>query len=448
MAQKLLLADDSVTIRRVIELTFADEDIHVTTVGDGQQAIDRILSDRPDIVLADAGMPERDGFEVATFIKSDPDLRHIPVLLLTGAFEPVDEQRVRAAGCDGVLAKPFEPQLLIARVKELLGVAKKGRRSGDPLTAPMVTPPPAPPPESRPSAGPRTLADLCIPADVRLAAEKIYGTAAREAERERAPAPVEFDRVPDLADFPEPPPAPEPREADPPRTMASARLPAEAHAAAGWPVASDLWPPSPRAAEPEPFVAGAAPALPPPAVPVTADEMALPSLAPAQEPGSSLSLDEYFDQLDAAFATMTPPPEPKTAPPSRPVGESWAGGPADAEWIQQIVRERVNAGVPAGPAAQPPADVPPTVVPPAPAAPLSAAFSALLAVEQGEEVSPEVMAVTGISPVPVDALVEDVTRRVVERLADRAVREQVADIVSAVAERLVREEIQRLKAKL
>jgi len=117
---KLLLADDSVTIQRVIELTFADEDVEVVAVGDGQQAIDRVRSDRPDIVLADVGMPERDGYEVAAFIKGDPQLAHIPVLLLTGAFEPVDEVRARAVGCDGVLVKPFEPQMVISRVRDLL----------------------------------------------------------------------------------------------------------------------------------------------------------------------------------------------------------------------------------------------------------------------------------------------------------------------------------------
>ncbi len=117
---KLLLADDSVTIQRVIELTFADENVQVIAVGDGQQAIDRVKADRPDIVLADIGMPERDGYEVASFIKSTPEFSHIPVLLLTGAFEPVDEVRSRAVGADGVLVKPFEPQAVISRVRELL----------------------------------------------------------------------------------------------------------------------------------------------------------------------------------------------------------------------------------------------------------------------------------------------------------------------------------------
>ena len=120
MPSKLLLADDSVTIQRVIELTFADEDMQVEVVGDGKQAIDRIQADCPDIVLADIGMPERDGYEVAAFIKNTPRFAHVPVVLLTGAFEPVDETRARAVGCDAVLVKPFEPQMVINRVKELL----------------------------------------------------------------------------------------------------------------------------------------------------------------------------------------------------------------------------------------------------------------------------------------------------------------------------------------
>ncbi len=134
MPHKLLLADDSVTIQRVIELTFADEDVQVIAVGDGMQAIERIEAERPDIVLADVGMPERDGYDVAAFVKRTPHLAHIPVLLLTGAFEPVDEQRASEVGCDGVLAKPFEPHMVITRVKELL--AGSGGGAGRPPRGP------------------------------------------------------------------------------------------------------------------------------------------------------------------------------------------------------------------------------------------------------------------------------------------------------------------------
>ena len=73
-------------------------------------------------------MPERDGYEVAAFVKGDPHLAHIPVLLLTGAFEPVDEARASAVGCDGVLAKPFEPQLLIRPRERAAGRRRTPRR--------------------------------------------------------------------------------------------------------------------------------------------------------------------------------------------------------------------------------------------------------------------------------------------------------------------------------
>src|SRR5206468_6683269 len=141
----LLLADDSVTIQRVIELTFADEDITVVAVSDGDQAIERLDAAPPDIVLADIGMPGKNGYEVAQYIRQTPKLSHIPVVLLTGAFEPVDQARASEAGCDGVLAKPFEPQLVIGRVKELLA---KGRGAGGPLeAAAAVAPAAAAPPE-------------------------------------------------------------------------------------------------------------------------------------------------------------------------------------------------------------------------------------------------------------------------------------------------------------
>src|SRR5215216_3699756 len=96
MPHKLLLADDSVTIQRVIELTFADEDVQVLAVSDGEQAIAAVDQRTPDIVLADVGMPGRDGYEVAQHIKNTPRLAHIPVVLLTGAFEPIDQARADA----------------------------------------------------------------------------------------------------------------------------------------------------------------------------------------------------------------------------------------------------------------------------------------------------------------------------------------------------------------
>jgi CheY-like chemotaxis protein len=121
MPPKLLLADDSITVQRVIALTFAGEGLEVVTVGDGDQAVERIAQDLPEIVLADVSMPGRDGYAVAEYVKRSADhAARTRVVLLTGAFEPVDEGRTRSLGVDGVLAKPFEPQMAIGLVRRLL----------------------------------------------------------------------------------------------------------------------------------------------------------------------------------------------------------------------------------------------------------------------------------------------------------------------------------------
>jgi CheY-like chemotaxis protein len=121
MRQKLLLADDSITVQRVIELTFSDEGLDIVTVGDGAQAIEHLRHDRADIVLADLNMPNVDGYAVAEHVKRTPELvARTRVVLLTGAFEPVDRDRAQKIGVDGVLAKPFEPQVAIELVRQLL----------------------------------------------------------------------------------------------------------------------------------------------------------------------------------------------------------------------------------------------------------------------------------------------------------------------------------------
>ena len=131
MPYTLLLADDSTTIQRIVELTFASEDIAVVAFSDGDHAIASLDRSIPDIVLADVGMPGRSGYEVSRYIKNSPPLAHIPVLLLTGAFEPVDQAKALEAGCDGILIKPFEPQFVISRVKELLKKSKPGSKDDE-----------------------------------------------------------------------------------------------------------------------------------------------------------------------------------------------------------------------------------------------------------------------------------------------------------------------------
>ncbi len=119
--RKLLLADDSIAIQKVIDLTFTDEGMEVTTVGDGQDALEKLNQFTPDVVLADIFMPGVDGYELCKFIKENERFRGVPVMLLVGSFEPFDEAEARRAGADDVVTKPFQSiRDLVSRVGSLV----------------------------------------------------------------------------------------------------------------------------------------------------------------------------------------------------------------------------------------------------------------------------------------------------------------------------------------
>jgi CheY-like chemotaxis protein len=119
--RKLLLADDSITIQKVINLTFADEGISVTSVGNGLAAVERLLEVAPDLVLADVHMPGLSGYEVCEQIRRTPGFENIPVMLLVGSFEPFDEAEARRVGANDFLTKPFQSiKQLVSKVHSLL----------------------------------------------------------------------------------------------------------------------------------------------------------------------------------------------------------------------------------------------------------------------------------------------------------------------------------------
>ena len=123
MPNKILLADDSITIQKVVNLTFTDEGINVVTVGNGELALKKLSEEAFDLVLADIFMPGRNGYEVCEFIKSNPAFGDVPVILLVGAFEPFDKSEAQRVRADGHLTKPFESRILIETVKRMLAEA-------------------------------------------------------------------------------------------------------------------------------------------------------------------------------------------------------------------------------------------------------------------------------------------------------------------------------------
>ena len=128
---RILVADDNSNIQKMVSLALKDQGIDVVAVGNGEAAVRKISDLRPDLVLADVFMPVRNGYEVCKFVKEDSSLAHIPVILLVGAFDPLDEQEAQRVGADGVLKKPFvPPDPLISMVKSALQRASAARSAG------------------------------------------------------------------------------------------------------------------------------------------------------------------------------------------------------------------------------------------------------------------------------------------------------------------------------
>ncbi len=322
MTKTVLLADDSLTIQRVVELAFAREDVRVVSLGDGEQAIARILESPPDLVLADINMPRRSGYDVADWVRSQPDLSDVPVLLLAGAFETVDAERARAVGAAGILTKPLDPAVLLARVAALLG---------------------AQPDEGMPESG--------------AAAQPLAAAATMAAPASGSTVDAAHDAQPGTGHPPQDPP------------------------------------------------------------PV--------SLAPAGD------ADAYFDEIDRAFSTLAQTPRPPLPPGPEPEPEF--EDESESELSTYLPRPQV---------------------PPSAGSPLQDAFATLLDAERtGAVVLP--LGRIALSPaapampsIDVNALADQIARRVLQQLSDRVVRETVTDLVSSTTERLVREEIDRIKRNI
>ncbi len=123
MAYKLLLADDSITIQKVVELVLAEEDFEIKSVSNGEDALNILDAFKPDVVLADIEMPKVNGYNLCEQIKKNPLTSHVPVILLAGAFEPIDEELAREVGADDSVIKPFESQELISKINAALAMA-------------------------------------------------------------------------------------------------------------------------------------------------------------------------------------------------------------------------------------------------------------------------------------------------------------------------------------
>ena len=421
MKRRILLADDSVTIQKVIELTFMDEDYEVRAVSNGDEAVALLHEVNPDFVIADVHMPGANGYDVCRRAKElRPDM---PVLLLVGTFEPFDEGQARACGADSFLKKPFDSQELLQRVEELLAPAAPAM-TGTQMPAMMAVPDFAAPPESLPltSATAAPVADTAP----EFPAEPAWGSFELEAEPEPAPSP-----------FAAPPPEPFDREP------------------------SFSLEPDPAFSSPE----------------HQATEEPVFSLDDGSEQSYALQEDVFGAPSELSF-DETPqdryipeqlPEEAAPAPPS--AGFDWAAAaiPPAAVFAAPEPEPLRSEEEPVTPAWETPAEPePPSSQQPAWAAPDPASIYAPAASVPETETEMEPMAAISATsamaePMPAvasaapasngngrlsDDDVDRIARRVVELLGDKAVRDVAWEVIPDMAEVIIRDRLRELEAQV
>jgi CheY-like chemotaxis protein len=432
MAKKILLADDSITIQKVVELTFSDGDYEVTAVNNGAKAIQKLSEMRPDIILSDIIMPEKNGYEVCEFVKSHPEYRTIPVVLLTGTFEPFDPDRADKAGCDAVVTKPFESQSLIHKVEELIDQARASAPAPAPAPAMSAAPPPPPPP----------------PAPAPPASASATPT---------APTPSPWMEEP-ATPPPPPPPAPSPFTPAAP--------------SGGFTHDSDIFGAGPEASKATvdmPFAANEPFGAPPPPEQFSGETRAFPKMSfdtpppPAAQPASAPEPSPWDSPAmggeTRAFPKMsfedmkreaTPPPPP---PPPLAMDDYPFGAPPPAEQFSGETRafpkmsfEDLEKAAAKAPAIEPEPE--PEPAPAWPAArtepepvPGLASFAPAPAV-------PEPVSAPERNGVDLtDEQVDRIARRVVQLMSDQVVRNIAWEVIPDLAEMVVKERIKQLETE-
>jgi CheY-like chemotaxis protein len=421
MRRRILLADDSVTIQKVIELTFMDEDYDVKAVSNGDEALAALPDVQPDVVIADVHMPGANGYEVCR--RSKESRPEVPVLLLVGTFEPFDEGQARAAGADSFLKKPFDSQELLQRVQDLLA-SRPGAAAPAAPAAPELDLSASLPPLDFSPAG-----FDAPPAFAPAAAEPDWGAFQLEPE----PAPDAY--LPLSSSEPFPAAAPEPER-----------------------------PASPFLEEETPFVLEDDRAAP--AFQVDSFQIEESAVLPAGEalfdldnstldsPALDSPLREEPALSNIDFAEAAPPrPVAGFASPWRdeePAPEERLGVPESAVPLVDSLAEteaRIEAPPPASFAAahEPAADELPAWAPaaaPEPEPPVWSpppAAAAPVAVEPGEH--------SGNGRLS-DEDVDRIARRVVELMGDKAVRDIAWEVIPDLAEVVIRGRLRELEAQV
>lgn len=309
MAIKILLADDSLTIQKVVELTFSDAETRLMAVGSGDRAVQALDDFQPDIVLADVVMPGLTGYDVCEAVKRRPGGPFVPVVLLTGTFEPFDRARAERVGSDAIVTKPFDSHALQGLVRDLVTRARAARQEAE--TAALAAPPPAPEPPPTMILSVAELEEEAPPPAPR--AEDTGATQAMPAldlnEALLPPFVVQEQALPvEDANY---------------RTMAM-KIPTPEELAAAAPIDAFEPPPPPAFYEPEP--AAVVPPPPPPSyepepislAPPPPSPFYRPELVPSVEPPPALVAEPELSVVEPSPPPFDVEPVPAAEPPPPP----------------------------------------------------------------------------------------------------------------------------------
>ncbi|NTW57601.1 MAG: response regulator [Nitrospirae bacterium] len=470
MPVKILLADKSITIQKVVEMLFSGKEYEVTCVSDGDSAFGEASRIVPDVVLADVDLPRIDGYSLAGRLRETAALAKVPVILMLSRDDVYDAMKGKLAGILDNIAKPFESQDLIGKVKKALSAAPAPAERPSPSPTSAAAPIPSSKPAAEPALPPKPA--VAPPSPYRPVAERapVPPSKPREAVPkdifdiiEEAPAKAEVKEAPALQYSPRP--AKTAKAAEPDEEMFEVEPEYEV--------------------EPEPELEKPATSRLPDlsAAPKPRDEWAglmteeRPEPAPGPLPTSeSFDTDRLFGKepaisqapaaqtLEPAFETDAgaPGPEP-TAPPSFDFNEPLSDEAKEALPLGQRAMDEMREGLGLGGGTARATDMHPdivsfesldmasraphedyTFVPPAavtPAAPPAAERPAVAPAAERPAAAPP-----RLPGVP-DDMLKDVAKESIEKVM-REILERVAwEVIPDLAERLIREEIERLKAE-
>jgi len=125
MTRRVLVVDDELYIRNILDFSLGSEGFEVVTAADGEEALKKALDLVPDLIVLDVMMPKIDGFEVCRAVKAKGETKHIPVILLTARDSDKDRDKGQEVKCDAYITKPFSPNKLAETIHEFLGSPAK-----------------------------------------------------------------------------------------------------------------------------------------------------------------------------------------------------------------------------------------------------------------------------------------------------------------------------------